>query len=195
MATTITATTDLEAVNSMLQAIGADPVNSLASTDDSDVINAKALLSEVSREVQSQGWDFNVDTEYVIARTVDNEYVVPPNCIDIDISDSLPGIRGVFRGGKLWNQEKHTFSWDVALKFDVTWLFPFNELPQSAKHYIAMKSARKFQARTVGASSLEKYTEQDEQDAYSIFKDAEALSADYSMLTGPVAFRILYRRA
>lgn len=195
MATTTTATTELEAVNTMLQAIGADPVNSLTSTEDSDVVNAKALLSEVSREVQSQGWDFNVDTEYAMARTVDNEYVVPPNVIDIDVSDSIPGIRAVFRAGKLWDQENHTFAWTVDLKFDVTWLFSFNDLPQTAKHYIAMKATRKFQARMVGSSSLERYTEQDELDAKSIFQDAEALTADHNFLSGFAARRILYRYA
>lgn len=182
--TTITATTELEAVNSMLEAIGAEPVNTLSASEDSDVAHAKSILSEVTREVLSQGWDFNTDREYALPRTVGGEYLVPPNVLDIDISDSLPNLRGVFRDGKLWDQTNHTFVWTVALKFDIAWLFPFDELPPTARHYIAMKAARKFQARMLGSSTLERYTSADEADAFNIFKDAEALSGDFNILTG-----------
>lgn len=194
--TTITATTELEAVNSMLRAIGADPVNALTATDDSDIINCKAILSQVSREVQSQGWDFNVDTEYSIARTVDGEYVIPSNIIDIDAAPSFPDISLVRRGSRLWDQKLHTFTWTVDLKFDVTWLFSFDDLPETAKNYIAMKAARKFQGSALGSSDIKVYTEQDEMEAFSIFKDAEAFTADHNILTGNYTVaRILWRRA
>ena len=192
--TTITATTELEAVNSMLEAIGADPVTSLSSTTDSDVVHAVSVLSEVSREVQSQGWDFNTDFEFAITRTVDNEYLVPSNVIDIDVSDKHPTVNAVFRNGKLWDKDKKTFVWTQTLTFDVTWLFPFDQLPQTARHYIAMKAARKFQSRMVGSSTLEKYTAQDEMDAQTIFVDAEALTADHNILTGNYSvYRVLNR--
>lgn len=173
MTTTITATTELEAINSMLEAIGADPVSDVNTTVDSDVIHAVSILSETSREVQSQGWDFNTDTEFKINRTVDNEYLVPTNVIDIDVSDKFQGVNGVFRNGKLWDKDNKSFAWTRDVSFDVTWLFPFDQLPQTARHYIAMKAARKFQSRMLGSGQLEKYTEQDELDAKVIFTDAE----------------------
>jgi hypothetical protein len=194
--TIITPTTELEAVNAMLRAIGADPVNALTATDDSDIINAKTILSQVSREVQSQGWDFNVDTEYDIGRTVDDEYEIPSNILDIDAAPSAGRLIAlVRRGNRLWDQVNHTFTWDVDIKFDVTWLFTFEELPETARNYIAMKACRKFQASQLGSSDIKGYTEQDELDAFTIFKDAESLSADHSIFGNYTVARTLFRWA
>jgi len=196
MTTTTTPTTELEAVNSMLEAIGVDPVSDLSVTNDSDVIHAKSILSEVCREVLSQGWDFNTDTRYPLARTVDNFILIPTDCIDIDVSDDFPTENAVWRNGKLWDKNGRTFVWTKDLTFDVTWLFPFDQLPQTARHYIAMKAARKFHARMLGSSQVERYTAQDEADAFNIFKDAEALSADHNILTGNyTVYRTLNRWA
>lgn len=180
----LVATTELEAVNTMLQAAGADPVSSLDVSADSDVTNARSILAETCKQVQSQGWDFNTDERYPMARTIAGEYVVPANMAAIDVSDDFPEVRLTERAGKLWDQEKFTFTWDRELTFNVTWLFPFEELPQTARHYINMKAARKFQARMLGSESLGKFTAQDESEAFSIFTDAEALDAHHNILTG-----------
>lgn len=189
-------TTELEAINEMLQAVGATPVNSVTVAADLDVTNALALLREVSREVQSQGWDFNTDTKYAMTRTADNEYVVPDNVLSIDTSDDHPSIKATYRNAKLWDQTNHTFIWTVALTFNIVWLFPFTELPETARHYITMKAARKLQARVLGSASLGRFTDKDEADAESIFKDAEGLEADHNILTGSYAVsRVLQRWA
>lgn len=176
-------TTEIEAVNTMLQAVGADPVSSLSVSADSDVANARSILNETSKQIQSQGWDFNLDQKYSISRTVDNEYVIPANVAAFDVSDDFPDVRATARAGKLWDQNKHTFVWDRDLTFNVVWLFPFNELPQTARHYITMKAARKFQARMLGSEGLGKFTAQDESEALYIFMDAEALDAHHNILT------------
>jgi hypothetical protein len=190
-----TATTELDAVNTLLEAIGADPVSSLSVSVDSDVTIARRIITETLREVQSQGWDFNTDLKYSMTRTVDNEYVIPSNMIAVDVSDDHPDVRATFRAGKLWDQTNHTFTWDKDLTFNVTWLFPFEELPEAARHYITMKAARKFQGRVLGSDNLGKYTEKDEMDAEAIFKDAEALDAEHNILTGNYdVYRVLDRR-
>jgi hypothetical protein len=193
--TPVLVTTKLEAVNAMLGAIGADPVNSLSITVDSDVTNAKRLLEETLREVQSQGWDFNTDKRYAMARTVDNEYVVPDNVAEIDVSDEFPWVRATRRGNKIWDQVNHTFTWDVDLTFNVVWLFDFEEIPQTARQYIMLKAARKFQGQELGSDNLGRYTEKNEQDAEAIFKDAEGTDAGHNILTGNYSvYRTLDRR-
>lgn len=187
-------TTELEAINEMLQAVGANPVSSVSVSADLDVTNAVSILRETSREVQSQGWDFNTDIKYSITRTTGGEYVVPDNVLSIDTSDDFPSTRATYRNAKVWDQVNHTFIWDVALTFDIVWLFPFTELPQTARHYITMKAARKFQARILGSSSLGRFTDRDEADAESIFKDAEGLEADHNILTGSWATQRVLRR-
>lgn len=191
----LSVTTELDAVNTMLQGISADPVSSLTVSVDSDVTIARGILKETLREVQSQGWDFNTDKRYSLARTVDNEYVIPSNVASCDVSDDFPYIRATQRNGKMWDQIKHTFTWDVDLTFNIVWFFEFAELPQTARHYITMKSARKFQARVLGSTTLGQFTEKDELDAQAIFKDAEGMDAEHNILTGNNdVYRVINRR-
>lgn len=190
----ITVTTELEAVNIMLQAVGADPVSSLDVSADSDVTNARSILAEASKLVQSQGWDFNTDEKYPMARTIAGEYEVPPNVAAFNVSSDFPEVRSTQRAGKLWDQNNFTFVWDKDMTFNVTWLFPFEELPQTARHYITMKAARKFQARMLGSDSLGRFTATDESEAFYIFVDAEAIDAQHNILTGSYSVaRVLNR--
>ncbi|TAJ97148.1 MAG: hypothetical protein EPO10_22775 [Reyranella sp.] len=187
--------TKLEAINTMLGAIGSSPVQSLTVSVDGDVTTALTILDETLKEVLSQGWDFNTDTRYPIARTIDNEYLVPSNVAAIDVSDEHPEVRATQRAGKMWDQENHTFTWDRDLTFNITWLFPFDELPQTAKNYIALKAARRFQGRALGSDNLGKYAENDEMEARTIFLDAEGVDAQHNILTGNYAvYRVLNRR-
>jgi len=196
MAQSLTVTSELEAVNTMLEAIGASPVSSLTVSVDADVTNALSVLHETSKEVQSQGWDFNTDTEYAMARTLEGYYVVPDNVLAIDVAETFGHVRATQRAGKMWDQANHTFIWDVDLKFDVTWFFAFEELPQTARHYITLRAARKFQARFLGSTTLGQFTEKDEFAARSIFVDAESLDANHNILTGSEAtLRVIHRRA
>ncbi len=57
-------TTQLEAVNTMLSAIGETPTTAdiITANSSADVVMAVQILDEVTKEVESQGWNFN--TEY-----------------------------------------------------------------------------------------------------------------------------------
>ena len=60
------ATTELEAVNTMLAVLGEAPVNSITGTLPLDASLAKTTLSEINREVQSAGWHFNTFYDYTL---------------------------------------------------------------------------------------------------------------------------------
>lgn len=51
---------ELAAINDMLAAIGESPVNSLEGDMNADVSNARRILNNINREVQSRGWTFNI---------------------------------------------------------------------------------------------------------------------------------------
>lgn len=59
--TNLTGLTELEAVNSMLAAIGEAPVSTLTGATQADVQMAINILRDVTREVQSWGWRFNTE--------------------------------------------------------------------------------------------------------------------------------------
>ena len=54
-------TTELEAVNAMLRAIGEAPVSTLTGATQVDVVAAIGILRDLAREVQEEGWRFNTE--------------------------------------------------------------------------------------------------------------------------------------
>lgn len=184
MPTSTTPTTELEAVNIMLAVIGESPINSLYSPAVADAVTAQAVLSEVSRAVQSVGWHFNTEEGFPLTPTLfDKEIQLPANCLQVTPSGPDKGADVAQRGSRLYNREKHTYKFDKGLQVDMIVLLPFDELPEAARYYITVRSARVFQARTVGSETLYQFTAQDEMQAYSALKKAEGITGDYNMFT------------
>ena len=80
----MTATTELEAVNIMLAAIGEAPINSLTGTVPVDVRLAQSTLNEVNKEVQSEGWSFNTEINVELTRDGDDQVALASNVLRVD---------------------------------------------------------------------------------------------------------------
>ena len=65
----VAATTELEAINIMLAAIGEAPVNTLTGTLPVDVKIAQSTLVEINKAVQAEGWSFNTETDVTLHQT------------------------------------------------------------------------------------------------------------------------------
>ena len=63
-------------------------------------------------------------------------------------------------------------------------LLEFDELPQAARHYITIRSARVFQQRVVGSDRLQAFAERDEARARAALERYESKTADHNILTG-----------
>lgn len=196
MTTATTPTTELEAVNLMLSVIGESPLSSLSSTTVVDAVLARQVLSEVSRTVQSKGWHYNTEKAYPLLPDVYSKTIsVPSNCLRVDTVYPTEDVDAVHRGTRLYDRKNHTYQFDKSLKVDMVILLPFDELPEAARYYIAVRAARVFQARTVGSDALWQFSAQDEKDALVAFKKAEGNTADHNILTGNNSVaRILQRR-
>lgn len=196
MATVLTLTTEIEAINTMLSVIGESPISSLQEgAAVADAVTARSTLNEVSRQVQSKGWHFNTDKGITLSPALGSgEIILPANCLRVDPSEDDFDVDAVQRGLKLYNRRTHSFVFDRTIKVDMVILLPFNELPQAARHYITIKAARVFQSRTVGSDTLFQFTSVDERDALLAFKRAEGITGDYNILTGnPSVYRTLNR--
>ena len=79
MATQITPTTELQAVNIMLSVIGEAPINTLAGSTTTDVSIAINLLNETSMSVQSMGWNFNTHYNYSVSAVSYTHLTLPTN--------------------------------------------------------------------------------------------------------------------
>ncbi len=162
--TTTTRTTELEAVNTILSTIGEAPLNSLSGSLPVDGTVAKNVLSEVSREVQSAGWHFNTHYKATLTRDTNNKIPVGTNVVRVELDPNLVP----------------KADYDL-----VHLLLPFNEIPEQAKRYITIRSARVFHDRTLGANTLHKFSQEDEKQALSILRNAEARTGDFTIFDTP----------
>lgn len=184
MATTETATSEIESVNLMLASIGEAPVNYIADNPNPDVTLAKVCLSEANRVVQSRKWSFNSDYCVTLVPTFPTgEILVPTNVMRIDSVGVDKNLDVVQRGPKLYNRKDRTFVFTKSVKVDMLLLLPFNELPEAARHAISVKAARKFQARALGSTTLYSFTKEDENEAWIILEESEADTGDHNMFT------------
>ena len=184
-----TRTSELEAVNTILSTIGEAPLNSLTGSLPVDGTVAKNVLSEVSREVQSQGWHFNTHYKATLTRNTDNKIPVATNVVRVELDPnrySKTSYDIVQRDTFLYNLAKNTEVFDQ--NFDeatIVYLLPFSEIPEQAKRYITIRSARIFHDRTLGANTLHKFSMEDEKKALSILKQAESQTGDFNIFDTP----------
>ena len=187
--TTQTRTSELEAVNTILSTIGESPLNTLSGSLPVDGTIAKNILSEVSREVQSQGWHFNTHYKVTLTRDTDNKIPLATNIVRVEVDPrrySKVSYDIVQRNNFLYNLAKNEETFDTNFQ-DATavYLLPFDEIPEQAKRYITIRSARIFHDRTLGANTIHKFSQEDEAKALSILKQAESHTGDYSIFDTP----------
>jgi len=187
--TTQTRTSELEAVNTILSTIGESPLNTLSGSLPVDGTIAKNVLSEVSREVQSQGWHFNTHYKVTFTRDTDNKIPLATNIVRVEVDPrrySKVSYDIVQRNNFLYNLAKNEETFDTNFQ-DATavYLLPFDEIPEQAKRYITIRSARIFHDRTLGANTIHKFSQEDEAKALSILKQAESHTGDYSIFDTP----------
>lgn len=184
---------ELEAVNLMLSTVGTSPVSSLVTTGDLHVAMAVQFLYDASREVQTVGWHFNYEEEYPLALSMSGQLTVPPNTLLLDVSDVDNHIDAVQRGTRMYDRKNHTYNFTVPLRVDITFFLPWSDLPQSARQYIAILAARRFQRRVQGDEAIEKYTAAEESAAKAQLEDYEATVRDYNLGDNYDTFQIISR--
>ena len=185
---TVAATTELECINIMLAAIGEAPVNSLTGTVPVDVRLAQSTLTEVNKQVQSEGWSFNTEIDVTLTRNASNNIVLGTDVLRVDAqTHDHPSIDPIQRGLKLYDRKNNTFIFDEDLKCTVVYFRSFDELPEQARSYMTIKAARIFVDRLVSDQSLRTYTQEDEIRARSVLMETDLSNADHNMLIGDPA--------
>ena len=187
--TTPNRTSELEAINTILSTIGEAPLNTLIGSLPVDGTIAKNVLSEVSREVQSQGWHFNTHYKVTLTRDTNNKIPLSTNIVRVEIDPrkySKVSYDIVQRNNELYNLAKNEETFDTNFTdATVVYLLPFDEIPEQAKRYITIRSARIFHDRTLGANTIHKFSQEDEAKSLSILKQAESHTGDYSIFDTP----------
>lgn len=174
-----TLTSKLDAVNTMLGYVTEAPVNSIANTTSlpPSAALAKGVIDEVSREVQQDGWHFNTAQDYKLEANASNKFVLPDNVLQVDTVDTTYDV--VQRGTTLFDRKNYTDVFTVdELKVNITFLLEYEELPEQARRYIALKASRMFANRLVGSREIEALIYRDEIRAKAAMEEAEGNNSD-----------------
>lgn len=193
--------TEVEAVNNMLLSIGKAPVNTLAVSGINDVSWATTTLYSVCRDVQHTKYWFNRETCFPISATAGAggtlNILIPAGVLDICPSDRTLPLNE--RNGMLYDSEKHTFDLTPRLQanvlnVDLVWCFPFEQLPHSARMYIAARAGRQFQATAIGSQIIYQFTKEMELEAEAELKRSELRNSGTNMFTAPTRNGRIYNR-
>lgn len=181
--------TELDAVNEILGTIAESPVNSL---DEEVVIDgslAMKILKTTSVEVQTRGWWFNRLEGLELTPDVTKAIQIAPDTLKLAASGNTQ-IAVVQRGLKLFDLTNKTYSFEAPVTVDLIQGLPFEELPSSARVYITVRAARKYQDRYFGDQAAHSYSKQDETDALVSLRnedlefDAPNMLDDSQFVTG-----------
>lgn len=188
-------TTELEAVNLMLSTIGESPVNTLEDVGVVDAVVALSILQMASRQVQLIGWHWNTEEDFPLAPTYpEGEILLPANTLKVDTSGDDSSLDLVQRGNRLYDRVNHTFAVGRTVKVEIVFCLPFDQLPEAARAYIAIRAARQFQEKSVGSETLRAFSKADELQAMAALVDAEAETQDFNILTGNESVARVLRR-
>jgi hypothetical protein len=179
-------TSELEAVNVLLDAIGSAPINTLVPPIGVDALKAQNKLNWVSRVVQGEGWQFNSERDYPIARNDDDEIVVPQNTLRVGVHRLVGDVAQ--RGLRLYDRAKHSFQFSADIKVNLVLLLPFEELPEFARLYITIRAAREFQKTTEGVMD-ERFSELQELRARADMARHDGKNGNLNVLNGMGTFR------
>ena len=186
-----TLTSKLEAVNSMLGHIGESPVNSISNTNALPVSAGTAIsaLDEISRAVQSDGWQFNTEVNVSLSPAGDGTITLSEDILELDPIDT--SIDVVQRGLSLFDRSNNTTVFTKDLKVNQTRLLDWDSLPEPARRYIVLRASRVFQGRIIGSRELEALIARDEYKAYAALMDFDSGSSDRTIFDNyDVATRI-----
>lgn len=178
----------LTAINILLQTINELPIES-----DTDLTYsttgqlAEMVIIEVKKAVLASGWDFNTDEGYEFPIDSTGEIPVPLNVLDIT-SSGLKKI--IMRDWRLYDKSLFTNKFEESVPCNVVWDMDFNSLSHPIRHYITIRSARIFQARTIGDTASYSYTTKDEEDAFVSAKMSEGRTGKYNIINSSFGIQL-----
>ena len=187
---------ELDAVNMMLMTIGEYKVNDLTNlAGRSDAAIAKDILNNTSRAVQAKGWTFNMDFDVVKKPNQNSQIPLGNSVLRIDTTNKVRSGDSdiVERANKLYDREKNTHTFTENVTVNEVILLNFDELPEAARRFIAVRSARIFHDRVVGSGELHRFFQEDEAQAWSELLEYERNVGDYTIIDSYDVYRVVER--
>lgn len=188
---TLFANNKLGMVNQCLLAIGEVPLADGTVLDDlqpgTDGAIARDIVASVVIDVMSSGWFFNTERDTKLYPDVDGFISVPPTFIRIDAGSQEERGRYIMRGLRVYDRKEQTYKFDDFITVNVILSVNYEDMPQSAYRYMALRAARQFQETVVGSGTLYTFTVNAEDDALANMQREQLQYEDYNLLSNRVA--------
>ena len=160
---TTKATKELPAINQILSSCGQAPVTTLDTTNP-DVAIVYDTLLQVNREVQAEGWTFNIE-KHVEFTPDDNKHInITNDIIQLTLTKNSANMEYdvIRKNGRLYDKRYHTDEWDNKVECDVVREFEWVDLPQPIQDFIVARAATLVSQRIVGDSGQYQMLQQQE---------------------------------
>jgi hypothetical protein len=187
MSVTNTKTTELQAVNAILSAVGEPPVTGLGTTDST---NVEQVLQESYIVIQEVGWSWNTRAHIFTssASGASFQYIVPDSIIRLDL-DETDERNLTIRNNYIYDLENNTnlFTTSGSKTIDVVELLAWVDLPQSARTAIVRRASRMYLQRYLPDSALLQTARIDEEISMLVLKREEHTHGNYSIFQNGIA--------
>lgn len=177
----------LTVTNDMLGLLGELPINDL---DTAHPVVPRALqhLSTSNTTVQAQKWWFNCETVSV-QPTIEGYIMLPNDTLSADSLERYPNL--TVRGNRLYNLDEATDKFTEKMKLRLHRLVAFNDLPITARAYVAAHAKLAFQVSIDGDETKTRLLLQELQDAKLNINSEHTRNTRANMLLRPGVQRIL----
>lgn len=173
-------TTELEAVNLMLSAIGQVPVAAISTVPVSDSAIALKVLQEYTESIQLDGYDFNTVLKEEWEPDVNRHIEVPTGVVRV--KSHYESRRISVKNGRLYDVINNTDEFDNSVFVDYITTLPYSELPLPLQRYVVIRAARVFGNRTIGDQAFNSYTAEDESRARLVWMNSVAEDTHQNVL-------------
>jgi len=145
------------------------------------------LLTEVNKDVQSEGWIFNIERHVTKSPDTDGYISIPANIIRYDLHDNYTNKTRdlVRRNGRLYDTVDHTDVFTGDLSLDITYLWPFEDLPMAFKRYITYRASVRAAIQLVSNPQLVQLLQMQEMFARANCMEYECQQGDHSYFGQP----------
>ena len=210
-------TTELEAVNTILSVIGQGKItqSELTTPTGDDTQAAIDIVRDNMREVLSWGWQFNTEWQFRIAVDGSDKFAVPADLLKFEVSkrSDQQGFRPekdvdgtvprtnlldiVVQGSFFYDRLRNTNVWGAGdflraqIFIDIVRTVDFEDMPETARRYVTMRTARQFAKRMLGDKEIVDFTADDELVAFRNLKRDQGDVKRYSLFDSHSVRRVL----
>lgn len=174
---------ELAAINDILASIGEPPVSTLEGDSNADVANARRILHKVNRQIQSQGWTFNIEEGVALLPDVFSNLInYSEDYLSVMATSGQTSY--INRGGYLYDRLARTDRFYSPVQVNLIKLRGYDEMPECFRHWIVTKASRQFNSRFFGAAEVDATLQEEEQEARRLCYEYEIDYGGYNMLDG-----------